>query len=623
VTASGSPPATTETRSGRQRVVVVLVFAAALAVFAARYLPSLPRADGHVGYDFAYFLPQLLDGAYWISLNGPFAVPWFTPSFCGGIPVFANAQNTFYSVPQAMFLVFDPLTVLRATFLAFGAVGFWGAYAVSRGVFGVTRSAATLAAVVFLFSDFFVARFLIGHLTFHVFPLVPWIAYFALRPLPAARTRRSRAYLADSLFVGLLIAYAVHAGAAIILPPLLLSLVAVELMRDLRGPAESLPVGRLVCGSTIALLISTAKISAVLAYAGHFPRDLYPIPGLGSIVGTLGTVLSSLFLSDGFAASRPFITNDPFRLGPHEFFYGVSIVPGLLIAAAAAIGLRGLRTPVTGTPGWNGILVVFALVAVLAVPLAFNFHHPEWHAILKRIPFVRSNTTLLRWILAYILPVTVATALAFDVVARRLSLLSPPVLAIGLGLAVVAQRVLQPVPDISLRGNSYDLTMIAAAWGRFADDATVPPVTSIRSDPLGPSDRRNLNANEVFVTGASQMGCYESMFGFRLENFPVGDLAPGPIARDARGNFNLKNPACYVFPEENGCAPGDHFRADQGTAVDRFAARRPFPFSRPLYQSVANWVSLGTTVSVGFAFLTLAATAFRRRRSRYSDADRL
>ena len=81
----------------------------------------------------------------------------------------------------------------------------------------------------------------------------------------------------------------------------------------------------------------------------------------------------------------------------------------------------------------------------------------------------------------------------------------------------------------------------------------------------------------------------------------------------ARGNvLNIKNPACYVFPAENGCAPGDHFPLAARAEAEKFLNYQPFDFVQPLYQSVATMISLASLAAaplllvVGLIWLAFA-----------------
>ena len=71
------------------------------------------------------------------------------------------------------------------------------------------------------------------------------------------------------------------------------------------------------------------------------------------------------------------------------------------------------------------------------------------------------------------------------------------------------------------------------------------------------------------------------------------------------GYFNLKNPACYVYPTVNGCTPGDRFAVQQRAAAEAFVTYKPFPFHVPGWQKVANLLTLTAAISVlGFLIVS-------------------
>ena len=44
-----------------------------------------PNNEGYLGHDFEQFVPNLMFGKIWFEKNF-LSIPWFTPSFCCGIP---------------------------------------------------------------------------------------------------------------------------------------------------------------------------------------------------------------------------------------------------------------------------------------------------------------------------------------------------------------------------------------------------------------------------------------------------------------------------------------------------------------------------------------------------------
>ena len=83
----------------------VLLMVAYHLIFGAYY----PLQNGLMGSDYSGALGAFTDGYLWFRTNGFLTPPWFTPSFCGGQAFFADPQSGFYSVPQFLGFVMDPL----------------------------------------------------------------------------------------------------------------------------------------------------------------------------------------------------------------------------------------------------------------------------------------------------------------------------------------------------------------------------------------------------------------------------------------------------------------------------------------------------------------------------------
>ena len=83
----------------------------------------LQPIEGLIGHDFRHQLPRLFIGAFHFWQNG-LAVPHYTPSLCGGIPLFADPQSMYYSLPQLLTLFLDPLRAIHLSNLCFYLVGY-------------------------------------------------------------------------------------------------------------------------------------------------------------------------------------------------------------------------------------------------------------------------------------------------------------------------------------------------------------------------------------------------------------------------------------------------------------------------------------------------------------------
>ncbi len=85
-----------------------LIFGAILiAIYSFIFTAYMERIYPVVGHDFSYFMPRLIDTYLHYSING-LAIQWYTPSFGGGVPVYANPQSMQFSLVQAFTSIFNP-----------------------------------------------------------------------------------------------------------------------------------------------------------------------------------------------------------------------------------------------------------------------------------------------------------------------------------------------------------------------------------------------------------------------------------------------------------------------------------------------------------------------------------
>jgi hypothetical protein len=378
------------------------------------------------------------------------------------------------------------------------------------------------------------------------------------------------------------------------IPPVVLSMLMLMLLHGLAFRFRWRPLLILTLGGVGALALSASKLSAELAWLSQFPRDLYPLPGIQYLPVAL--LLGPLTLL-GYAPEKShWLVNTVWLIDRHEWEYGVSVVPFLLLAGALARWALRARDR---APNGPTLAALAALTVLIAIPTALNLYTPAWNGFLKSLPYFGNSNTLLRFLSAYILPATVGAGLALDFVA-------PPDAPRWRGRAVLAAVAiailfLQNVftPRAFYAATEYDPSVIEAAAAKVRAGGSLPPVTRIADDAAAPAD------------GASILSCYQPLFGYRREVFPREELRVGPI-ETALGPLNFKNPACYVFPNENACDPGDPFEATDRERASAFAAYRPFPFARSEIQKRAdaiNAASIGLFV-IGLTGLA-AIAAFR------------
>jgi len=582
----------------------------ALAVFQVFFGGFFPSANGHIGHDYGYFFPQLLTGFYWFEQNGPWAVPWFTPALGGGLPYYPNPANTYYSVPQLLVLFMDPLAAVRVSLVLFAAVGYGGAYLMLRRALGCGPWAALLGAVLYLFNGFYSARMLVGHLAFHSIMVLPWIAWLAARPLPE-RGRLRRA-LFDALAAGALITYMFQSAYFYGIPAVVIAVACVALLASLHRPGELGGwswIPRLGGAGAVSLLLCCSKFNASIALMSSFPRSGYPLPGFDGIGTGLWVLARALFWYAPPEAAEAAMTNTQYNLARHEFEFGVTPVPLVLMLLGALLWVAALARGRV-RPSWSRSVPRVALVVVLlVVPFAINVYSPGWNAFLKTVPFVKSSSSLLRNMVVY-MPVAIALgALGLEALPARAR---APLALAGIALALVFVSR----DDRHLYAEEiYDPGPIVEAWHAVRAGGEVPPVRTMtapfdaRGNPHTPIDR-----NDALVRGESQLICYEALFGYQLEFlFPLHALRLGPAELRGPEGYNTRNPALFVFPAENEGRAGDPFRVNQLAEMRAFLSYRPFPFARSARQI---WLDRVNVLALALAGLALATYPLWRPRAR-------
>jgi hypothetical protein len=254
-----------------------------------------------------------------------------------------------------------------------------------------------------------------------------------------------------------------------------------------------------------------------------------------------------------FADMSDRLANASVRMDRPEFEYCVGPVPVLLIVSAAVVARRrGWR------PKSRQRFSLDALIVLLLVPVALNTYGAGWSALLKMLPVIRNSSSLLRFFAADLLPFSLAGALALDFLAQAAPAWRTRLTAFC--FATVCATVL--LPGHSVYGpdglGTYNPSAMALAWQKLETEADVPAVSRIGIiDPkAGPMDQLIMQRQDGMIHGESHLFCYDPLFGYKLEHFPKGTLHEGGVFEQSGDTLNIKNPACYVFPEANSCKPG-------------------------------------------------------------------
>jgi hypothetical protein len=99
-------------------------------------------------------------------------------------------------------------------------------------------------------------------------------------------------------------------------------------------------------------------------------------------------------------------------------------------------------------------------------------------------------------------------------------------------------------------------------------------------------------------SGGSHVYCEEPLLWggtLKMEELVAGDVYLGWNER-----LNMYNPACFIYPEENDCSPGDRILVDDIENLEQFTTGQKTSWNVPLVQRLLNWISvLSLIVCIG------------------------
>ncbi len=571
------------------------IFGLLLLAFHLIFRDFFPLSNGRMGHDYILTLGGFLDGFLWFNNNGFITPPWFTPSFFGGQALFADPQSAFYSIPQFLTFLVDPLRAVYWAFLLFAGLGFWGMYLYSRHCLSLGRHAALIAATVFMFNGFYSHRMIIGHYGYQAFMLVPLIAYLLLKqPSVAPLSIRS---LTPSALAGVLIAYWFHSGLTTLMIPAALAVIALACIAAIKtgNSITRVLLARGLVSALVAIALSASKLNANLNVMSNFGRDYYLLPGIDNPVDVLRFVFQAFVYSNEhvYESVTPLWKNIQWAAMPHELAYGVTPIPfSLALLGLGVYLLRRQRQVDKPQHSRFQILPALMLSLILFMPIAMLFYSPEWNAFLKSIPIIGSTTSPFRWLILFLPAIAATTGIA----SQNPGSLKIPFLL----LALIGIPLLNALESRDFyKKQDYDPAPVIAYYDAIKNRQVTPRIIEI-GEFQAPD-------NAQLAQGISPLRAYNPLYGYRLERLQTQPLTLGPIQSvTPAGTFNLRNPSCFAFPTENHCKPWDAFTLEQTNDALSFANYKPFAFERSTRQVIADLLTALTLLAI-IAFLAFVA----------------
>lgn len=566
-----------------------LGFVAFIALFFALLNARLPQ----IGHDYPTFFSYLIEGRWHVAHFG-FAPLRFAPHLCGGAPLYGNPNDLFYSPAQILVLAMDPLSALQLSMLAVLALGYCGWWLFGRHVVGVRGGFAHLLALIAVSEGFYLIHMAVGHVNFLPFPLLGLLAWL----LFDRRSDTPRAFLRRCALFALTAAGILHAGGFYVLIFFALGAVLFLPLEFLGGePPGSARLRTLAARAGLSLLLtlalSASKLVAVWSLMRFFTRTAEYVP-LPAWRGAVAFISSALF---AFPQRAQLFMG--LQWLPHEASMYLSPVVllglcagGLLAVRAAQVRPRRVLFALRAAYALGLLWVISSLTTGRGAPIEFLFG----------LPVMSSLRVTFRHLYLFALLLTCLSVLWLQ---RGVRLWAPRAecrvaagaMAVTLVAFIFAHRTMLPSLFFKSDYREYLGHLRATEASLERDD----PVTRVASgDPT--------------FMGTTSILCTEDALFHWARQPQAAVLRIGPVTEIRDGYFNMMNPACYQYPEENGCKPLDRIAVADAENFERFRTGGKVTWSLSRFQRIADTVSLSALPLILF-LLFLPCLRFPSRSS--------
>ncbi len=529
-----------------------------------------------------------------------FSVQWWTPTFGGGMPVFANPQSMQFSLPQLLIFLVRPLDAISISTAIISYVGCVGLHRLGKNVLQLDEAIACLLAVAGSTGGFYVLQMTAGHLSYHSFPFIG-VALIALVDPSISRLRAS-------LVLGCACAYIVYSGGYFIsVITALALLICVPLIGALNPAAFKLKRVAFVAmaGTAIALLLSAARLTAILSLMTGYPR-IAPSGPLPSLLSPLVQVvliplwiLSQLFGGtknpENFQAALwgrfpwPIWETDASVAFPVALF-----ALYFLFQFLKQVGQKRDKKQITLTITSATSLGLLLVLASAKGPL---------FGALKAMPLISSLRVNCRFSSALIFPTCLMGVMGIQFVVSRLSQRRARVLLGGILILSVGHVALYTVllkkyrPDFGIR---YGKESGLAGMPQWLDQYYYILRSGITIAPI--DEISDVNDETALMTNKSSLRVYEPLIGDRQGALPfLAKLSAGPVHQIREGYFNMNFPLVMAYSAKYG-KNSSLVPESERANLDLFLARKTPVWELPFRQKAANVITLLALLFTGVAW---------------------
>ena len=557
-----------------------------------------PNSKGLLGHDYEYFIPSFIFGKIWF-LNNFLSVPWFTPSICCGIPFYADPQSMYYSIPQIIFLIFNPILSVKLIFLFLSALSYIGMFLLVNKNLKFDIYTSLLCASLFLFNGFFVYRAISGHVAYLSYIFIPIYCFFLIQSYEnQLKNKSSFVYL---ILSSIIFANFFHSGSGPIILIILISILSVLSFYSLFIQSLKIFV-RFVLSVFLGILISLSKITAVLFFLNNFPRN-YPTTEFHSFFSFVKTFFLSFFVQPDQEYFNDNLTS-MFPFGLHEIEFGVSLVPLILIFFIFFLNKKKFKL------NYQSIYFFSLIIIIFLIPVLLNVNFLNQFQLIQKIPILNSTWVQSRWMVVYILPIIIVSGL----IVRNLDFntTQKKYLTIFFISILLVQNF--------MRDNNWHFNEARHYNVEKANNFSMSISKNKKFEIFGPAILMNQNntpkivnnKNDMsFYNGFSPLACYQPIFGYGLEKlnarkiifnskevFSDNSYLLYSNKFDNKDNhFAFFKPSCFLFPKANNCLPGDLFKVSEKEKLIKFTTYKKFDFKQNKLQIISNYISILTFIS--------------------------
>jgi hypothetical protein len=369
-----------------------------------------------IGHDFRLFLARLLDTHLHYLVEG-FSIQWYTPSFGGGLPAYANPLQAQFSLPQFLLFIVDPLNAVLFSSVVYAFLGFIALYIFLNDGLQISKFASILGGLFFIANGFFIERVVIGHVNFITFPLIsiyllaffhpklpPWISAILIAVTSSVLIYSGGVYIGViGLFSLLLLLPIIY-----ILNPTLFSIRRLLII--------------LFLGGIFTLLLSGSKLYATSLFMSNFPRlvkDDYSVnwmTGFGGLIFQLiGVMVTLPILTILGKSPLVFVGRLTQWTGtPYSFWeLDSSLSPVLVIILGFAI-IQALRHKPIVSFSWRKIVAAILLLLMIVLVVQFSIAKGEFYKVLQPLPIIQSLHVNSRFTASFILPLAIIGGYALN-----------------------------------------------------------------------------------------------------------------------------------------------------------------------------------------------------------------